>query len=168
MTITWELDRWDYRVHYTTLDPNIIFNFVGRKISPRLMEVENKKSGFYEKLEKSLLEKGFLNPILIVAGWSHDIDSKIHQDFIRNTLPDRMKEDDKILMCDRNGGSRLYFAQKHNLKVPCIVSDYIGRFSDCKELKSSTDIRECYTYPPKYIKFDSRGVLVLMPHKLTD
>lgn len=168
MTITWNLKDWNYKIRHEILDSNEIFNFVGRKITPRLMDVENKKSGFYKKLEQSILSEGFLNPILIVAGWSHDIDSKIHQEFIRKTLPDHMKIDDsKILMCDRNGGSRLYFAHKHNLKVPCLISDYVERFVDSKQLETTEQILKCFTYPPKHIKFDSRGILILMPHKIT-
>lgn len=99
-----------------------------------------RKHNFFTKLEESVIKEGFINPILVNAG---------HCPWLwQRKLPAEMKNDSsKILVCCKWGGSRLWVAQKHNLDVPCLISDFINRFdepsltlSDVKGML--TDIRE--------------------------
>lgn len=154
-----------YKLRYGTLDPNIIFNEVGpfsggkpgwSEEAVRLREEKgfkhikfiNEQTGFFDNLEKSILKEGFRNPILINAGWC----AKIRDRGINNRLPLEMQEDhSKILSCSQNGGSRLYIAQKHNLKIPCIVADYVDRFPEFKLLETKEDVLEQYIDKPQKI-----------------
>lgn len=155
---------WSYKVRYKVLDPHGIYNHVGRKI-PKVRHILDRKTGFYNKLEKSVLAEGFRNPIFVVAGWNHGRDSSIHQEWMRKCLPEEMSDDDsKILMCDRNGGSRLFFAKQYNMPIPCIISDYVDRFPECPPIYNAEGIRAYFKDQPKHIKFDIRGVVVLIPH----
>ena len=155
---------------YSVLDPNIIFNECGphsvgpRGWNPRIIkarnvaaekwiETMNRKNGFYDKLEASILREGFRNPILITAGWCRE--NKLHH------LPIEMKEDHKkILWCGSSGGSRLWVAQKHNLPIPCIISDFVDRFSNAIVLNTEEEILSHYQDTPKKIKINMYGVAV--------
>lgn len=154
-----------YVLRYGILDPNIIFNECGpfsggptgwdqdsitkrQSQAQRYINTQNQKNQFYIKLEQSILEQGFRNPILVNAGWCPRIHDRGHN----QRLPLEMQADhSKILSCNTNGGSRLYIAQKHNLEIPCIISDYINRFPDFIELKTKQDVLNCYKDKPKKI-----------------
>jgi len=112
----------------------------------------NKKSGFYTKLEESILKDGFRNPISVRCGWCSNHKSV--------SLPIEMQEDStKILICDNHGGSRLWVAQKHNLKIPCIIADFVGRFSN--ELlieKTPAAVLKFFKDKPQRIRIKSHGI----------
>ncbi|KKL58968.1 hypothetical protein LCGC14_2220070, partial [marine sediment metagenome] len=93
------------------------------------------------------LKDGFRNPILVNAGWC----AKIRDRGKNVRLPLEMQDDhSKILSCPQNGGSRLYIAQKHNLRIPCIIVDYIDRFPEFKLLETKEDVLEQYIdIPPR-------------------
>lgn len=154
-----------YKLRYGMLDPNIIFNEIGpfsggkpgwSEEAVKLREEKglkhikfiNEQTGFFDKLEESILKDGFRNPILVSAGWCAKI-----RDRAKNVrLPLEMQNDhSKILTCPQNGGSRLYIAQKHNLKIPCIVSDYVDRFPELELLETRDDILEQYIDKPEKI-----------------
>lgn len=78
---------------------------------------------FYDTLEASILEKGFINPILINAGFCPPIS-------VRHLSREMRQDASKILVCCKWGGSRLYIAQKHKLDVPCLISDFIDRYDE--------------------------------------
>lgn len=107
-----------YKVRFKVLPSNIICN----ALVPNEHELIRKKN-FYTNLEKSILEKGFINPIMINAGFCPWISQRY--------LPKKMAQDsNKILVCCKWGGSRLWVAQKHNFDIPCIISDFIGMFDE--------------------------------------
>lgn len=107
-----------YKVKYKVLQPADICNAL-RENDAELI----RKHKFFSELESSILEKGFINPILVNAGYCPKL--------WHRKLPAEMKADpSKILVCCKWGGSRLYIAQKHNLSVPCLISDFINRFNE--------------------------------------
>ena len=166
------------KIRYAVLDSNIIFNECGphsagpRGWSPKNIEKRNiaaerwintmnRKNGFYDKLEESILKEGCRNPILIVAGWCRK--NKLSH------LPIEMQENHKkILWCGTNGGSRLWVAQKHNFPIPCIISDFVDRFPEAFTFKTDNvdakDIEEemmaYYKDKPKKIAVNMYGVAV--------
>jgi len=164
-----------FKIYYTVLPSKLIFNECGpesagpigwsdkiikqrQKLAEQYIEKLNKQNNFYNNLEKSILKEGFRNPILAKAGWC------LPKKYI--SLPDNMKNNfSELLICDSNGGSRLWIAQKYNLDIPCIISDFIDRFFGCKELKTIEDIYSCYKDKPKRIFIDKTGVSIdSLPH----
>jgi len=161
---------WTYVARYVVIPSKLIFNECGpqsagprgqdedkikkREIaSQNYIDTLNRRTGFYDRLEASILEEGVRNPILVAAGWCPE--RKI------SDLPLEMQEDHyKILVCHSSGGSRLWAAQKHNLDVPCIVSDFCNRFPEGKILNTEQDVLDCHTDMPKAIKIGSHGVFV--------
>jgi hypothetical protein len=118
-----------YKIRYAVIDPHLITN----KLAPNReqMHREEKERAFFSKLEASILEQGFRNPINVWA----------HADLIE----------------PRYGGSRLYFAQKHNIPIPCIISDHADRFPDAPEIT----VQQCwkkFTDPPRKIYPTPRGL----------
>lgn len=121
----------------------------------------NKKNSFYVKLEASIQKDGILNPILVQAGYCTEI--------YRKYLPESHQKDlSKALCCDRNGGSRLFIANKLKLDVPCIISDFAGRFKDVgfEELHDKEAVMRKYKVRPKQIIINQAGVHVGQPIQL--
>lgn len=120
----------NYKVVYAIIDPFLINN----KIKPNKTHIEKEENirQFYSKLEKSILTYGFKNPINV---WS---------------LPEGIET--------RYGGSRLYIAQKHNLKIPCIISDHCNRFPNEEILYNIDQIYEKFFDLPKAIYFSNKGI----------
>jgi len=161
---------WSYIVRYAVIPSTLIYNECGpdsagpdgwtkhimkkKEIaSQKYIDSQNRKNGFYEKLEESILKEGVRNPILVTAGWCPE--SKIH------CLPLEMHEDStKILICHSNGGSRLWVCQQHNLDVPCIISDFVGMFSNEKILTTKEEILECYKDKPRSAKLGGHGAQI--------
>ena len=159
---------YPFKIRYVIINSNLIFNECGpesvgpwlwtedqiqtrRNAALRIVEKRNERDKFYSKLEESILKEGIRNPIMVSAGWCSE--RKIKK------LPPHMKEDkNKILICDRHGGSRLYIAQKYNMEIPCIVSDYCGMFSDGVELKNRNDILKYYRDKPIRIAVNANGI----------
>lgn len=162
--------QFPFVIRYAVLDSSIIFNECGpmsagprgwddaamkKRISAaeKWVKTLNRKNGFYNKLEESILKDGIRNPILVVAGFCRE-------NKIRN-LPVYMQADhSKILFCGSNGGSRLWVAQKHKMEVPCIISDFVDRFPDEKILENEEEIMQYYKDKPKKIKINDYGVAV--------
>lgn len=165
-----------FEIRYAVLDSGIIFNQCGpasagpkgwdsksiqerEQMAKNWIDAMNKRNDFYNRLEESILKDGFRNPILVRSGWCPP--RKVQY------LPREMEQDpDKILVCDANGGSRLWVAQKHNLNVPCIISDFNGRFINENMLQSTEEIGGYYNDVPDYIEIiENHGVRVRgVPH----
>ena len=159
-----------FKIRHAVLDSNIIFNECGpqsagprgwgekrvekRKLaSEKWINTMNRKNGFYTKLEESILKDGLRNPILVVAGYCRE--NKLVN------LPIEMQEDrNKILWCGTNGGSRLWVAQKHNLPIECIISDFIDRFTEATLLETEEDILKYYKDMPKRVHINPNGVAI--------
>jgi hypothetical protein len=144
-----------YKVRYAELPAKDIYNYVGpwdyrddeRRRFKRQYLYDQKKE-WYDELEKDILINGYKNPILIVCGelapgdWS--------------SIPEFAKK--KSLVCNILGGSRLFIGQKHSLLVPCIISDFLGRFSDCPDIFQPANIKSYFTNPPTDIKYTKYGL----------
>ncbi len=159
-----------YKIRFVILDPNHIFNMCGpehagprqwdkeglmkRKISAiEYIDKMNKRNGFYTKLEKSIQEEGIQNPILVNAGFCQP--RKV------DSLPPNMQEySTKILFCHSNGGSRLWVAVELGIKVPCIVCDFINRYSNEEEIKTEKEFYSYYKDKPKGVVFGEYGMTI--------
>ncbi len=161
----------EFEIRYAVLDSNLIFNECGpmsagpigwsehilkkkKEKAEKYIKTMNKKSGFYTKLEESILNDGVRNPILVRCGWCSE--HKLMK------LPIEMQKDTKkILMCDSHGGSRLWVAQNHNLKIPCLITDFIGRFSNEQLVeKDKTELLKLFKDKPRRISVNSHGVSI--------
>ena len=161
------IENYKYKLRYAVIPAQEIFNICGpehagpykwdqqslklrKKYAQSYME---KKKDFYANLEKSILEQGIRNPILVTAGYIQPRKAKM--------LPPHLRNDPcKILFCHSNGGSRLYFAKKYNLDIPCIVSDFIGRFDDCPQICNEQDLMSYYTDIPQGIRYYEYGITI--------
>lgn len=118
----------------------------------------NEKVGFYEKLEKSILQEGFRNPILVTAGYpkwrkKEDVDETFF----------KLKRKEDLLFCEILGGSRLFIAQKHNWLIPVIISDFTGKHKNFYRIRTVEELKKCYYTPPEKIEFTSLGVKTTPP-----
>jgi hypothetical protein len=144
--------NYPFSIHFAVLDPNLIYNYCGPK-TQQYIDTLNAENGFYIKLEESVKRTGLRNPILVTSGYQGCPNIKV------NRIPSELRNDlQKIIVCDRNGGSRLWVAQRLGLSIPCIISDWTERFSHEKELFSIPDIMKCYTDTPDEIIVNDHGV----------
>ena len=118
-----------YTIRYGIIDPHLITN----KLAPSREQMyrEEKERRFFSKLEASILEQGFRNPINV---WATE-----------------------EIVEPRYGGSRLYFAQKHNIPIPCIISDHACIFPELEEITIS-DCWKKFLDPPRKIYPTPRGL----------
>lgn len=171
----WVLKHWrdsvlPCRVHYVELPAREIFGMVGRcgggyntvweDWSPEgrakreliMQEYEhelNKICGHYSKLEKSIVEEGIRNPVVVTCGYP--------KKRTRRHLPPELlerPESDLLLLEGTTGGSRLHIAQKLDLKIPCFVNDWTGRFSNEVEIVTEAQAREYYQDQPALVQVD--------------
>ncbi|MEM5878051.1 MAG: hypothetical protein QXF12_04185 [Candidatus Aenigmatarchaeota archaeon] len=146
----------NYTVRYVKEYPSRkIYNYLGpwdwrddeeRKERRKYLYYENKE--WYDRLEENILKNGILNPILVVCGQIAKNDWCCLPEFVKK----------EPIICYFLGGSRLFIAQKHNLMIPCLVSDFLGKFSDYPSLYHGYEIREKFSNPPKNIKFTKYGL----------
>jgi hypothetical protein len=115
----------------------------------------NKICGHYEKLEKSILEEGMRNPIVITCGYPK-------KRLVKHVPPEMLMGDESslLLLEGTTGGSRLHIAQKHNLTIKCLVNDWTGRFSHGLEITSEKQARSYYKDQPKLMIVDPREGLL--------
>lgn len=119
-----------YVIKYDVVQSWRITNTV--KPSDLRVDILNGQSGFFIKLEQSILKNGFRNPIVITAS--------------------------RRRIVTRYGGSRLMIAQKHNLDIPCIIADFDEIFPEGIRLKTIDDIRRYYTDQPRKILLKEYGI----------
>jgi hypothetical protein len=89
---------------------------------------QEQKNQFFTKLEKSIEREGIRNPIFCLS---------IEQG----------------TFC-RYGTTRLWVAQKRKLKIPCIIADYVERWTDLEELHTKDDILCKYIDKPELIQIN--------------
>ena len=159
------------KVYYTMLPARDIFGMVGRcggghntvwedwsdmgRLKRQIVIEEfeegmDKLCGHYEKLEQSVLQEGFRNPILITCGKPQR--RKLHH------LPPEMlaKDPSELLLLEGfTGGSRLWVAQKYNLNVPCIVNDFTGRFKRLTPLRTADEVKAYFKDTPRFLILDA-------------
>ena len=120
-----------YKIKYGIIPSNIISNEI-QPTEDRLQKLEDGIQ-FFSKLEKSILSHGFRNPIVVNAT--------------------------KFGIVNRYGGSRLMIAQKHNMKIPCIIADFDDIFSDLIEIQYN-DIKTFFIDKPKKVYLKPHGINV--------
>jgi len=81
------------------------------------------ESQFFSKLEASILQEGFKNPILC-------------QSIEEGTF-------------SQYGTSRLWIAQKHNLPIPCLIADTQDRWVHLDELHTEEEVKDKFETPPE-------------------
>lgn len=151
-----------YKVRYGILPSNDIFNFVGpangsfnlpeKDAQARIARRLKIGKDFYLKLEESIKQEGFRNPILVYAGWMNT------GRFYR--CPTHIKDQgmEKLLMCVSCGGSRLYIANQLGIDIPCIIIDHIDRFSQFEELTTEDEILAKFKDAPNSIVCGRREI----------
>lgn len=140
-----------YRVYLVDLPGRDILNCLD--VSEDYRKRKDGRNGFYSKLEASVLQEGFRNPLLVVAGM-------VPLTFERMLPPEWADDRTKILACIKLGGSRLWVAQQHGLLVPSIVSDFCGRFADQghPELSTPQEVMATFRDPPRWVTFGPQGI----------
>lgn len=159
------------KVYYAMIPAREIFGMVGRsggghntvwedwsemgKLKRQLVIEEfeegmDKLCGHYEKLERSVLEEGFRNPIIITCG-------KPQRRKLNQLPPEILSKNPKdvLLLEGTTGGSRLWVAQKYNINVPCIVNDFTGRFKHLTPLKTADEIKTYFKDTPRMLMLDA-------------
>lgn len=156
----------EFTIKYAVLDSSIIFNALSpdflmkrhNKTAEAYVDELNARNGFYEKLEDSILREGFRNPIMVSAGW---FPSKMAR-HMPQAIIDNPKDH---ILCLTNGGSRLWIAQKHKMRVPCIISDYVDMFPKAEILNTEDEIMAHYSDKPSRILHGAKGLSARdLPH----
>lgn len=165
-----------YKLRFTTINSNDIYNYAGpgygvhycskeerARQAQKHVDARNKRDGFFDKLEESILKDGFRNPLIIHAGFVYPSVWKNMPPYLTN------QGMENVLMCMNWGGSRLWVAQKHNLDVSCVVLDFVNRFKNEPWLKTANEIRSAFTdKPTKIIMKEDRIFLEMDIHKWQD
>ena len=140
----------NYTIHYGVLPSRKIYNFVGPdSIDDYNLSFEEKfikhknsqkyideKINFYNNLNNDIINNKILNPILVNCG-------KINP-YMQICLPKKVLQTNFII-CNYLGGSRLYITQKHNMEIPCIISDFTEKFNHYEKLITTNQIKEKFT-----------------------
>ena len=137
-----EMDDWadTYKVYYGVIDPHEIINvLINPTRGEKYIETMNNVNKFYEKLEKSIIQLGFRNPILVNCGLCYPLRESWLPKEVQGNLTNK-------IICDKCGGSRLYVAKKLNIPIPCIISDFCNRFENDPNFKRIVTVDEMYKY----------------------
>jgi hypothetical protein len=119
-----------YKTRFAVVSALDIDNIIEPPLE-RIQEMEE-KNGFFSKLEKSILEEGFRNPIVLTS------------------------KNDRLT--PRYGGSRIMIAQKHKMDIPAIIADFDDRFSNAEILSDANKIRSKFKDQPKSIHYKPHGI----------
>lgn len=139
-----------YDVRYAPIDSSLIFNF----LEPKPHRFKNNPK-FYQEIEKSVLENGFFNPVIVVVQ-----DKNQRKKYFMNNLPAKIRSlDSPVVVCIR-GGSRLWVAQRNKLSIPCIICDYTNAYNEAEKLHSVDQINAKFKYPPENITLTEYGIVL--------
>lgn len=174
--------NFPYSVYRKTLRPEEIWNFI--EIPDSLVNSVESVKAHHAAIENSILEHGIINPVTIITTKeysekeverlrvkSKNIDSKMrkHRPFKTSYLKDPLWfEKDKIppstiddegivIVCRLLGGTRLKYAQKHNIPVPCLISDLAHKYRGEKGL-SHEEVLESFKDTPARLSYTSLGI----------
>lgn len=147
--------KLEYKIRYVILPSRLIYNYVGPWDWQDSDERRKKRSYIYDRaiewhinLEKDIIANGIKNPISVVSG-------KIaRNDWL--SLPEYAKKN--LLICNLLGGSRLFVAQKLDMVIPCIVSDFVNKFDNYPEIFQANDIKRLFANPPERIIYSKYGL----------
>lgn len=118
-------------------------------------EAMNQLCGHYSRLESSMLTEGMRNPLIVTCGpprrrsWEH--------------IPPEMRQwphHRLMIMETLTGGSRLWVAQKHNMTIPILINDWVGKFRTMTPITTVEQALAQYRDPPARLTFDARLGLV--------
>ncbi len=145
------------KYYFSMIPSKDIYNHSSPEYQEGHIDKLNEQNGFFTKLEESVLKEGIINPILIAIGWAPQA--------IMNRLPQEMQDNfENEFICYSKGGSRLMTAQKHNMDIPCIVSDFVGRFADQEELDEE-GIAACFKSAKVKVLHGAKGIAIRdLPH----
>lgn len=157
----------NYKVYYAEIPPHDIYNECGPNPlksgswQQELTKIKNRNrlDNFYNNLEVSIAKEGVRNPICASFGW--------YPPQKKYGIPKHLREED-FLCCHIIGGSRLYFAQKHNLEsIPVIVSAfkpeiYQTTYPESKQIQTLEDIDKYFVNKPAKIRPTDIGIIVRM------
>lgn len=139
-----------YKIYFDTINSDKIENFcspdyIFKDLGKNYFEILNNETNFYNDLEKSILREGFRNPILI-----------------NYPKPRIFKKysSDKFYFCEILGGSRLFIAQKYNMKIPAIISDFSDKEKDLELLDTEEKIKNKFKDKPEKIYFTEYGLKI--------
>ena len=148
--------RLQYKILFLELNSREIYNYVGpwdwRDSNDRIgrrRSIFDQKAEWYFNLEQDILENGFKNPILAVSGHMAKNDWA--------ALPEYAKRQKAV--CNILGGSRLFIAQKYNLTIPAIISDFSNTFDGMGTILSQpAEIINLFNEAPSRIIYGKRGL----------
>jgi hypothetical protein len=166
-----EVSEAPYKVRFGILKARDIFNF----LEPHNNNIEhmNNRNQFFIKLESSILKYGVRNPVMLwaIPKMKEKIKGKERfcmysvmarqQQFLKSKISEYWYDKDYILVCRTHGGSRLLIAQKHDLEVPCIISDFCDKYSHLETLNSKEEIKNKFKDKPRKVKLGKLGTIVL-------
>jgi hypothetical protein len=118
-----------------------------------IAKVNTSSNNWFQKLENSILEEGFLNPIIVHAGL-------VPKREIGKLPKKHWRDQSELFVCYSLGGNRLYVAQKHNLDIPCLVCDYNNLVPGVNPLYTIPEVQACWTNPPIRMDFKPHGLVV--------
>lgn len=139
-------NSYEFKAKFIKIKANDIINLMDSEVEIK------RKPLFFEKLEKSILEEGIRNPIMVTSGFCPQ--------FKRYKLKPFLKEQklEDMIICARYGGSRLYIAQKHDLVIPCIVADFVDMFKGKgRNLNTKEDVENLYTPKLRSVVVNEEG-----------
>lgn len=144
-------NSYTYRIYYGILDGNEIADIAlvkninygerigdhgSRSIIPDITSQRKleERYGFYSKLKSSIEKEGIRNPIFC-------------QSIEEGTFA-------------KYGLSRLWIAKQIDIKIPCIIADYVDRWTNLEELFSIEDIKAKYTDIPYDIELNENFIRI--------
>jgi len=160
-----------YKVRYGNLPVKDIFNFVGPanrgfnlpedELAALVARRIEKNLDFYVNLEESIKNEGIRNPILVHSGWIKERKWYHCPGYIK------IKKMENVLICVSIGGSRLFIAERLNLKdIPCIILDHNDRFTHLEELTTEDEISAKFINKPTSIICNRQEIEIRMPRQL--
>jgi hypothetical protein len=165
-----------YKTYFAMINANRVFGMIGRcgggyntvwedwsvdgqiarqNIMREFEDGMNEICGHYSKLERSVLKEGFRNPVILTCGYPVRKSMSYLPPQLRSLNPEEL-----LLMEGTTGGSRLHVAQKYNLKIPCFINDFTGKFAEGIEILTVEQAITFYKDKPNDIKLDPKIGLV--------
>lgn len=138
----------NYDIRYIEhVDPHLIWRWWFTEYEPGFIEKQNHDyNNLFHRLEKSILEEGFKNPLILTCGGGNatDIFRMIHENIEKDPrkaeIFDKFKSKEELLstqlFATKEGDARIYTARKLNMLVRSVVLDYSNCYSSYREITS--------------------------------
>jgi hypothetical protein len=123
--------RLPYRIRYIA---DLDSRFIDNEIEPGREEM-SRRAEWFARLEASILREGFRNPVVLSA----------HQTAT------------ELALTPRYGGSRIWVAQRHGLRLPAIVADFDGCFPESPRIAPNV-LPALFRDPPRKIILKDHGI----------